>query len=198
MSTFYSVSKRNYSFRPYNRKKGRRALKRKKLHTLLKTPRKQRKRRARRFYVPKSTFSHNDYYNPDNFCVFNSNGPSYTVNDILSASVRNKNSIQDRKQKVAQFEAWATTQADLGKPLPSWRQLRISPHLVPRFCDNIITYLQYVFTHTHNLGDTLDKYLDAIIYLASLNGIYLTKSQFKWWPRFKRCCNAICCDVFVI
>ena len=95
MSTFYSVSKRNYSFRPYNRKKGRRALKRKKLHTLLKTPRKQRKRRARRFYVPKSTLSHNDYCNPDNFCVFNSNGPSYTVNDVYEIKMQFK--IENKK-----------------------------------------------------------------------------------------------------
>ena len=67
----------------------------------------------------------------------------------------------------------------------------LDPSLEPKFCNTIATYLQYVFNNTYNLGNSLEPYLSAVIYLAALNGVYLAASDFKWWPRFKRGCNEI-------
>ena len=144
-----------------------------------------------RRYVKLPPIQRNDFDNPDNEPLENPNGPVYTLNDIFANTRQAKKSIEQRNKKSARFINWINVQRQQGLYFPSWQNIRADYNVQRRFCNKVATYLQYVFNITYNLGNSLAADLEAVKYVAALNGVYVNNNDFKWWPRFKRGCNEI-------
>ena len=74
---------------------------------------------------------------------------------------------------MAIFRYWYEGQLAYSDYLPTWDEMRYSTNARLRFVENVQTYLQYVFNNTFNMGNSLEPYLAAVIYLARCNGVSL-------------------------
>ena len=145
----------------------------------------------RDFYKLKKHTHRNEIFNPTNRSMYREDAPYYSMNDIHFNTRQSKSSQDDRESKVAIFRYWYEGQLAYSDYLPTWDEMRYDTNARLKFVENVQTYLQYVFNNTFNMGNSLEPYLAAIIYLARCNGVSFAQPDFKWWGSFKRGCNAI-------
>ena len=145
----------------------------------------------RAFYKNKIHVHHNQVHNPANRREHRENAPYYSINDIHYNTRQSNSSIDDRESKAAIFRFWYEGQLAYDYNMPTWDQMRYDCNQRLRFCENIQSYLQYVFNSTFNMGKSLQPYLAGVIYVAKNNGVSFNQGDFKWWSSFKRGCNEI-------
>ena len=138
---------------------------------------------------------HNDYYNPLTIALPGAPGPVYTPNDVLTASRQEKRGRMMRNKRAALFEQWMALRRVDGLYAPTWSQL-YQKFDKEKFSNLIFQYTHWRFNFTKNVGTTLDEDIRAVKYLCSLNGIFISMSDFPWRGQYERGANQISTHAF--
>ena len=133
---------------------------------------------------------HHDYDNPFDMPMVGAPGPVYKLNDVLTASRQEKDGRKMRNKRCALFEQWLQWRRVDGLYAPTWEQLK-RKFDKKRFSALVLQYAHWRFNFTKNLGKTIDEDIRSVRYLCSLNGIFVTSSDFPWRSQYLRGCDEI-------
>ena len=110
-----------------------------------------------------------------------------TFKDIMMASVKKKTYDGHNKRYIVYMKFCDVWQS-MGHYVPTITDMKNNKRIVE--LDNLMmSYLEYLWNQTHNLGNTLKGYVDSLIFMWQIDGVNVSRASFPWLRRFGSGCN---------